>query len=178
MKRLLIIVLGLIAALSAVAYAAAPDAGGQAAFTLTSTSFADGQRMPDKHNYQSGNKSPALQWRNAPAGTQSLLITCIDNEAALVTGKPWLHWQVYNIPATYRGLPEAVAQGKTWKDGIIQAKNDAGDYGWSGPYTGSADHRYEFVIYALDVAAPLSTDPAYINRHTLATAKLVGVAGN
>jgi Raf kinase inhibitor-like YbhB/YbcL family protein len=178
MKKLLLILLALILALSSVSFAAAPAPGDRGAFVLASTSFEDGKRMPDKHRYRGENKSPALRWQNAPAGTQSFLITCIDNDAALVTGKPWLHWQIANIPAAYRSLPEGVPQAKSWKDGIVQAKNDAGDYGWSGPYSGNEVHNYEFVIYALDVAAPLSADPNYIKRHTLATAKLVGVSGD
>lgn len=175
-KRLLLVVLGLILALSSVSFAAAPAPSAKETFVLVSVSFEDGKRMPDKYKYHTENKSPALKWRNAPAGTKSFLITCIDNDAALVTGKPWLHWQIYNIPATYGSLPEGIAQGKAWKDGIIQSKNDAGDYGWSGPYTAKEDHVYEIVIYALDVAAPLSTDQDYIKRHTLGTAKLVGVS--
>lgn len=176
MKRVLLVVLGLLLALSSVSFAAEPPASAKETFVLISASFEDGKRMPDKHKYHAANKSPALQWRGAPAGTKSFLITCVDNDAALVTGKPWLHWKIYNIPAAYGSLPEGVALGKAWKDGIVQAKNDAGDYGWSGPYEYQEDHAFVFVIYALDVGMPLSTDPAYIMRHTLGTAKLVGIS--
>ena len=52
-------------------------------FTLTSTSFVDGQAMPTRYagnllanpNCVGTNQTPALGWRNLPAGTKSLVFS-------------------------------------------------------------------------------------------------------
>jgi Raf kinase inhibitor-like YbhB/YbcL family protein len=174
MKRLALVALAVMFLFSSPVLAAEAE---KEQFSLTSPAFADGKIMPGKYRYYAENRSPVLAWKNAPEGTKSFMITCIDYDARRVAYRPWLHWEIYNIPASYAGLPEGVPKGKAWQDGIAQSRNDAGDYGWSGPYPPDGDHRYDFVIYALDVPTLQSTKADYIKQHTLATAKLVGVSG-
>ena len=60
----------------------------QAAFTLSSSSFKDGERLPAKmagNNKQNPNcvgenVSPALSWANPPAGTKSYALLMFDPE--------------------------------------------------------------------------------------------------
>lgn len=47
-----------------------------------------------------GNASPALSWKNPPAGTKSFVLTVYDKDAP--TGLGWMHWVVADIPADVR----------------------------------------------------------------------------
>ena len=74
-------------------------------FTLTSTTFKDGQMMPRKvANNTTGNAncvgenvSPQLSWKNAPDGTKSFAILMEDPEGRGGAGVH--HWVAYGIPA-------------------------------------------------------------------------------
>ena len=55
------------------------------------------------------NRSPALSWKNAPAGTQSFVLTVYDRDAP--TGMGWVHWVVANIPAHVRPVFRQTAVG-------------------------------------------------------------------
>jgi phosphatidylethanolamine-binding protein (PEBP) family uncharacterized protein len=78
-------------------------------FELTSRSFKQGERLPDSIvsntlGCHGPNKSPALEWKNAPAGTKSFVLILDDFEVR--GGDGFIHWAVYNIPATRTSLPE------------------------------------------------------------------------
>jgi phosphatidylethanolamine-binding protein (PEBP) family uncharacterized protein len=82
------------------------------AFTVISNSFENGDYLPNDFILSSdlgfgcagGNKSPHLQWSDAPAGTKSFAVTCYDPDAP--TGSGFWHWLVVNIPANVSELPE------------------------------------------------------------------------
>lgn len=97
------------------------------------------------------NKSPALQWKNPPAGTQSFAITVYDPDAP--TGSGWWHWSVINLPADLNSLPaNAGAVGDAnLPAGARQVRIDYGVAAWGGvcPPPGDKAHRYIFTIYAL-----------------------------
>jgi hypothetical protein len=99
------------------------------------------------------NKSPALEWRNAPAGTKSFAITVYDPDAP--TGSGWWHWSVINLPADISSLPaDAGAQGDAnLPAGARQVRIDYGVAAWGGvcPPQGDKPHRYIFTIHALKV---------------------------
>ena len=77
------------------------NASAQGVFTLSSTSFKDGERLATKMagnnksnpNCVGENVSPALSWSNPPEGTKSFAILMFDiwtavRPAASVTGSP------------------------------------------------------------------------------------------
>src|SRR5574343_96080 len=77
------------------------------AFELSSPDLKDGQPLAKTQEFNSfgcdgSNISPALSWKNAPAGTQSYAVTVYDPDAP--TGSGWWHWLVSNLPATTQGL--------------------------------------------------------------------------
>ena len=72
-----------------------------AKLTLTSPDFKEGHPIALKHTWKDKNKSPILQWTGAPKGTQSFALICDDPDAPK---KTWVHWVVYNIPASYKEL--------------------------------------------------------------------------
>ena len=119
---------------------------------LTSTAFADGERIPAKHTGESDDVSPALVWTEPPEGTQSYALICHDPDAPLI--KPgaygYVHWVLYNIPASVSELPEGVT-------GFAGGMNDFGntEYGGPMPPEGHGTHRYFFWLFALSSAIEL-----------------------
>ncbi|WP_373321652.1 YbhB/YbcL family Raf kinase inhibitor-like protein [Neisseria uirgultaei] len=96
--------------------------------------------------------SPALSWKNPPAGTKSFVLTVYDKDAP--TGLGWMHWVVADIPADVRSLPAGItAQGGRLPKGALQTRTDFGTPGYGGacPPEGR-EHRYEFTLTALKVA--------------------------
>lgn len=127
-------------------------------FSVTSPTIQSEQRLGDAHVFNSfgcagGNLSPALAWKNPPAGTKSFAITVYDPDAP--TGSGWWHWVVFNIPASVQALPENAgsADGQRLPQGAVQGRTDFGAPGYGGacPPQGSAAHRYQFTVHALKV---------------------------
>lgn len=78
-------------------------------FGLTSPAFAEGDTLADSTvlnglDCHGPNRSPALAWKNIPAGTKSFVIICDDFEAR--GGDGFIHWVAYNIPAAVDHLAE------------------------------------------------------------------------
>jgi Raf kinase inhibitor-like YbhB/YbcL family protein len=138
--------------------------GGQTPpFTLSSPDLAGGT-IADKYvlngfGCKGQNVSPALEWRNVPAGTKSLAIQIHDPDAP--TGSGFWHWAVYDIPVGTTGLPQGAGNSpSTLPAGAIGGNTDFmdtgatggnGNYGGPCPPTGDAPHHYVFTIYALSV---------------------------
>ena len=130
--------------------------GASFAFELSSPSVSDGkweQKFLAKEcNGQ--NLSPALSWKDAPAGTKSFALTLFDPDA--LDGFGWWHWQVLKIPASAAGLPEGAGTkgGKGMPKGAVQGGADLGRAGYLGPCPdqGSGVHHYVFTLYALKSA--------------------------
>src|SRR2546430_9248472 len=101
------------------------------AFTLTSPAFTDGSAVPAKHTCDGADVSPPLAWSGAPAGTVSFALLVDDPDAPAGT---WVHWVLYNLPATAGELPENVAKVETLDlGGARQGRNDFQRPGYGGP---------------------------------------------
>jgi Raf kinase inhibitor-like YbhB/YbcL family protein len=102
-----------------------------------------------------GNQSPALQWRGAPAGTQSFALNVYDPDAP--TGSGFWHWVVVNLPADTTSLPRGagLADGSKLPKGARQINTDYGTPGYGGPCPPAGDkpHRYIVTVYALKIAS-------------------------
>ena len=171
-------------AASAAAFAAGP-------FTLTSLDVKHGARVADKHVFNGfgcsgGNVSPALAWKNAPAGTKSFAVTVYDPDAP--TGSGWWHWVVFNLPASTTSLPAGAGDGSGSKlpPGTVESRTDFGKPGWGGPCPPQGDkpHRYVFTVYALktdklDLAAdsPAAMVGFMINANQLGKASFTATYG-
>ncbi|MGB9770444.1 MAG: YbhB/YbcL family Raf kinase inhibitor-like protein [Candidatus Kapaibacteriota bacterium] len=114
---------------------------------IFSSAFENAGFIPRKYTCDGENVSPPLNWKNLPPGTKSLAIINDDPDAPMGT---WVHWVIYNIPATSSGLPENVKPQEKLPDGTLQGKNSWGRIGYGGPCPPSGTHRYYFKIYALD----------------------------
>jgi Raf kinase inhibitor-like YbhB/YbcL family protein len=136
--------------------AARPQAASDAKlhpFTITSTDFRDGGRLPNSaaNNIASAacrgeNQAPELRWTNEPSTTQSFAFTMNDPDAPVAGG--FHHWVVYNIPASVHEL-EGHGQNP-----FSEGTTSFGTTGYGGPCpppTGQR-HHYIFTVYALKVA--------------------------
>ena len=137
--------------------------------------------MPEKYTCNGSDISPPLSWTEPPAGTKSLALIMDDPDAPAGT---WVHWVVYNLPASARALSEGTPPTETLADGAKQGTNDFRKTGYGGPCPppGSA-HRYFFKLYALDIELNLAPRAAKkqvetaMAGHTLARAELIGRYG-
>jgi Raf kinase inhibitor-like YbhB/YbcL family protein len=128
------------------------------AFDLTSPDpeVKNGRPMPKAQEYKGfgcngDNLSPALEWKNPPAGTRSFAVTVFDPDAP--TGSGFWHWVVYNIPATTTTLPAGAVVKEPLPVGAKQGRNDFGERNFSGacPPSGDKPHHYIFTVHALKV---------------------------
>ena len=139
---------------------------------LTSDAFANGQSIPSKYSCKGKNISPALGWTKPPAGTQSLALIMDDPDAP---GGTWVHWVLFNIPASMRNLQEGLPAS-----GMSVGKNSWGDMRYGGPCPPSGTHRYFFKLYALDTTINLLPGATKeqvlkeVDGHILAQGELVG----
>src|SRR6266702_5687711 len=119
------------------------------ALTLNSPAFAQNQRIPDRFSRDGGNVSPPIEWRGAPAGTQSYALIVEDPDAPRCTFR---HWAAYDIPSGANRLTEVAGAGKP-DTAMHMAVNDFGDRHYDGPQPppGHGTHHYHFRLFALDV---------------------------
>jgi Raf kinase inhibitor-like YbhB/YbcL family protein len=121
--------------------------GANMAITITSAAFSEGGMIPREYTCDGRDISPPLAWTGAPEGTRSLAIICDDPDAPVGT---WVHWVLFNIPATANGLPQSMPPDKLLEDGSRHGINDFRKFGYGGPCPPGGTHRYYFKIYALD----------------------------
>ena len=115
---------------------------------LKSTAFAPGAVIPKKHTCEAADVSPALEWSGTPARTVSFALIMDDPDAPAGT---WVHWVLWNLPASAHELPEAVTKQDQLGDGTRQGRNSSRKIGYNGPCPPPGKpHRYFFRLYALD----------------------------
>jgi hypothetical protein len=149
--------------------------------TLSSASFRPGAAIPTKHTCEGKDVSPPLSWSDVPDGAKSLVLIVADPDAPdpKAPQTTWIHWVVYDIPASVRSLPEGV-QKDTLPRGSRSGLNDWKRMGWGGPCPPVGRHRYVLELYALDVvlgdlqSATKSDVEKAMAGHVLARAELVG----
>jgi Raf kinase inhibitor-like YbhB/YbcL family protein len=146
-----------------------------------------------RYSCQGANLSPPLAWSGVTQGTQRLALVMDDPDSQ---PPGFVHWVIYNIPASTTGLPEGVAPVATLPDGSLQGTNDYALFaeegqthpggaainriGYDGPCPPAA-HRYVFRLYALDVSLDLPAQAtraellAAMQGHVMGEAELTGV---
>ena len=143
-------------AASALTLAFAAGAAAADPFTVTSTTFKDGQMMPRKvantnpqnPNCVGENVSPQLSWSNAPEGTKSFALLMEDPEGRGGAGVH--HWVAYGIPASVTSFAEGEVSKPSEK--YVGGKSTQGVGNYSGPCTPpGTPHHYTFVVIATDL---------------------------
>ena len=135
--------------------------------TVGSPTLVADQTMPRDYTPDGRNLSPPLTWSDLPAGTRQLAVICEDPDAG--NPPPFVHWVIYNIPATANGLPENIP----FEPNVAMPSEISGAVqglsGFRRPiYRGPAPppgkpHHYHFIVYALD----RGDLPAGLNRAEL-----------
>jgi Raf kinase inhibitor-like YbhB/YbcL family protein len=125
------------------------------ALSITSAAFAAGGDIPAKYTCEGPDVSPPLAWSGAPAGTKSFALIVDDPDAPdpKAPKMVYVHWVLYNLPASAAGLPEAVAPSAL-PAGTKEGKNDWKRTGYGGPCPPIGRHRYFFKLSALDAELP------------------------
>ena len=127
--------------------------------TVESPALKNDQPMPKDFTPDGRNVSPPLTWSNAPAATRQFAVILEDPDAG--NPPPYVHWLIYKIPATAKGLPENVpidpaAAMPAEIAGAVQGMNGFRRAIYRGPAPPPGNpHHYHFVVYALDQALDL-----------------------
>lgn len=152
-------------------------------FTLTSTAFSAGGTLPASTvlnglDCRGANTPPPLAWSGAPAGTKSFALILDDYEAR--HGDGFIHWVLYDIPATTTSLAAKTSAGRAAFNDFLQRHYDG-----PCPPEGPA-HKYRFTVFALDLPSiddagtPMTWRKlrAIIQGHVLGQASLTGLRGH
>ena len=134
------------------------EGGAVMAFTLKSSAFASGAEIPKQFTCTGTDVSPALEWSGAAAKTATFALIMDDPDAP---GGTWVHWVLWNLPASAHSLPEGVPKSEQLENGARHGRNDFRKIGYNGPCPppGKA-HHYYFRVYALDVKLDLAPGAA------------------
>jgi Raf kinase inhibitor-like YbhB/YbcL family protein len=150
-------------------------------FGLTSTAFEADAAIPDFYSCHGGNDSPPLSWGTPPSGTRSFALVMDDPDAVQVVGYAWVHWLLFNIPASRSSLPEGLPLTAELTDGSRHGRNNSNSLGYFGPCPPSGQtHRYVFTLYAVDTVLDLLSSATKneiveaMDGHVLAQAELSG----
>ncbi|MBI2582027.1 YbhB/YbcL family Raf kinase inhibitor-like protein [Candidatus Woesearchaeota archaeon] len=133
---------------------------------LTSSAFAEGEKIPSKYTCDDQNINPKLVISDVPNNATTLVLIMDDPDIPKFVQQKfhtpvWDHWVVFNIPSETREIQE----GKNPPGDL--GRNTGGNNSYGCPCPPDREHRYFFKLYALD------TEKAMKN-HILAEAKLVG----
>lgn len=147
--------------------------------TLTSAAFAHQGAIPAKYTCEGADVSPPLSWTGLPVGTKSLALIVDDPDAPdpAAPKMTWVHWVLYNLPPSAKGLPEGAS---VLPPGSQQGLNDWQRTGYGGPCPPIGRHRYFHKLYALDTVLPDLRRPTKavlekaMNGHILGQGELVG----
>jgi Raf kinase inhibitor-like YbhB/YbcL family protein len=144
---------------------------------LHSKRFQNEALIPARHTCDGINVSPDLTWSGFPRTTVTFALVCNDPDAP--SGN-WIHWVLFNIPATVNHLPENFTFRGDKSGETRSGKNDAGKLDYYGPCPPSGIHRYYFRVYALDIrlAAKEGISARELNKlmegHIIGTGELMG----
>jgi len=118
--------------------------------TVISSAFDNNGAIPKEYTCQGADDLPELTINDIPATAKTLTIIVDDPDAPNST---WVHWVVFNIPASMNHLPRNVHKtGVLEQEGAVQATTSWKKTSWGGPCPPTGNHRYYFKIYALDTS--------------------------
>lgn len=146
---------------------------------IFSSSFDDGEIIPDKFTCNGENVSPEISWEGLPEGVKSLVLICDDPDAP---SGDFVHWIIFNMPPELNGLPEAIEAKDIINIGALQGITSYGRRGYNGPCPPpGSSHHYHFKLYALDemleteVAVDKNDLLGKMENHILAKGEIVGL---
>jgi Raf kinase inhibitor-like YbhB/YbcL family protein len=134
---------------------------------VSSPQWKHGEKIPKKYTADGADVSPPLLFEGIPPGTRAFALIYDDPDAPVGT---WVHWVIYDIPGSARGLPEGIPTDPSLPDGSRQGRNSWKKSGHGGPSPPPGKpHRYFFRLYAL--REPLGAAPGLTAREVEAAAR-------
>ncbi len=154
-----------------VAKAIAMEPMGPMRLTVTSTAFEPYNVIPAKYTCEGQGVTPPLTVRNMPPGTKSLALILHDYHATPDGGETY--WMIWNLD-TVGNIPENFRSD-------YMSVNKANEYGYTPICAKAGNHKYHFIVYALDSRLLLGKKSTKQNMekvmrgHVLAKGDLVGI---
>ncbi|MGH8012498.1 MAG: YbhB/YbcL family Raf kinase inhibitor-like protein [Candidatus Binataceae bacterium] len=146
---------------------------------LTSPEFVQDRNIPSRFTCAGFDLSPELSWAGTPAGTKTFALIVSDPDA---THGTFIHWVIYNLPASRTNLPQRVEKRFELTHGGEQGTNSFGNIGYGGPCPPPGKlHHYHFKLYALNTKLKLKPGATAVEvekamkGQVIATSDLVGV---
>jgi Raf kinase inhibitor-like YbhB/YbcL family protein len=122
---------------------------------IASPALRANEPMSREYTADGHNISPPLTWSDIPSAAKSIAVVCEDPDAG--SPPPFVHWVIYNIPASASGVPENIPFEPNAPMPAAIAGAVQGISGFRRPiYRGPAPpsgkvHHYHFIVYALDI---------------------------
>lgn len=138
---------------------------------ITTSIFENKGFIPKEYSCQGKGSNPALSFEGVPENAKSLALIVDDPDAP---GGDFVHWVLYDIPATTVKIDENGIVGK-------QGLSSMGRKGYVSPCPPTGVHRYFFKLYALDKELNLKEGltkaelEKAIEGHVLEKAELLGL---
>ncbi len=153
-------------------------AGAGQSFSIGSSAFTPGGAIPVGFSCNGADRSPELVISGVPRGAETLALIVEDPDAPRGL---FIHWVLYDLPASVSRLPAGIPKTPTTIQGALQGRNTYGRTGYDGPCPppGPA-HHYHFRLFALGSRLDLApgASAAELRRamagHVLAQTELVG----
>ncbi len=169
-KRLLLALVGVVAALVTLIAGPASAAKPGGAFTLTSSAFIDGGTFPSVNHAtfcsaDGTNTRPPLSWSGAPKGTKSFAIV-LDDRFDLPEPSLFTHWITWNIAAGRTTIGPGRSGRSVGANDLLDfgfpPETDPSGFPWGYldyfgpcPPSGTGVHNYTFHLYALSARLDL-----------------------
>jgi hypothetical protein len=110
--------------------------------------------IPSRFSADGADLSPGLAWENVPSTVNCFALIVEDPDAPVGL---WIHWLLYDLPGTTRGLAENQPKEPELPSGGRQGRNSWGRLGYNGPAPPPGKtHRYYFKLYALSAPTGLA----------------------
>lgn len=140
---------------------------------VMSDALAGEKQIPTEFTKDGNNESPPIHWTSQP-DAKCYAVVVDDPDAQ--RPDPFVHWVVWNIPATATQLPRAVPQQRNVNNpaGALQGRNDFGDIGYDGPAPPkkSGTHHYRFRVLALNAPVNLPAGATVAQLYTAIEGKV------
>ncbi len=144
---------------------------------ISSPVFGDNQTIPEQYTCDGKSLSIPLAFSGVPKEAKSLALIMDDPDVpkSLIPNGLFVHWVVFNMPATTTMLSEnKIPPG-------VQGDNGSSKLGYTGPCPPDREHRYFFNLYALDSMLSLPSGSTKdqletaMSGHILTSAQLIGL---
>jgi len=159
----------------AVVYVAAQAPAGS--MKITSPAISEGGLIPAKYSCDADKVNPPLVFSGVPTTAKSLALIIDDPDVprTLVPSGEFVHWILWDLPPTSKGLPEGDPTAAS------KGLNGTGKPGYIAMCPPDREHRYFFKLYALDQMLGSSAKiankadlEAAMKGHVVAQAQLMG----